>query len=1531
MTRSLFRSFLLTALLIALVVPLRAGEIIDGDAGDGNVTSTVVNNTTYYCLYTLEVGTLFYGDEGSMVEGFALPYLAPGQTVTAASISFYLAGTNVQGTGPTYNMQIYGMKRVSTTSSKPLVADWYYKNGTTDTANTLLDPTFIKPTSPLNQNCTYSGSNLATFVQNQYTNAAFTGTPLNTPRYIFFRLTPDGTTNGYNNYIIASARNPNRAYHPLLSLTISGGISNMAGRLQFSFNLPQNSITSAGVYNTATGTLLRTLWNNVQYQAGTNYGVWDGNDDNGNAVATGTNYQIKLIYHNVQYIWQGMIGNTAASQSGPNVFRSFAKIHDMAFAGNAAYYTVSYNELECPFHTFAIGSPQVSIDDNLGYAFTDCYSAFYYVASDTTRSYWVKVAGGANAADTYVIALNNTSPATFYTFPKGSVPTGATQAYPSCVDYDTTANQANPATGIAVQQSGNELFVSHANLNLVRVFDKVQGNLLGSFTVASPGRMSITANGDVWVISNGTTPSVLRYTFANGKATLDQTLTGFVAPVGVGVSADNTLVLVSDGGSSQQIKAFSNTTGIAGSTGTPTWTYGTLGGMPVNGPSITTNSFDFNTQFANFNNFSSEAFISFQPDNTFWIEDGGNGRVLHFSINGTTLTYIEQIAYTDASYRSTVDLTDATRVFNTFIEYSVNYSLPVGGTNGSWTMVKNWSIGLPSDSTHCYFGTANGLINVVTLSNGRTYGLMNNFNNNNSWDLFELPANGPARFTGYQFANSPLIYADGTLRYNVTNGAETTLSCYSSPLTGFDSNNNPIWGSPALIASTALTSADPIPWNAFPMRTEITANGSVVDFGANEANAGFHLGGLALGGNTWKWLSSPSVNGAANGWFPQDGHFDIGDGVQYAGNYAEALGRNIIYGYHGEFWCGGEASQWINYLDNGLMVGRFGSYETSSTCGVAIDGFAGNSISWTLVNGPDGNTYLYHNDEANHGGTIRWLISGWNAITELDATAMIGSTASLSATTAGPSVTITSPLPGTIDSNGSSLTLSAQAASSGAGIASVQFLDGATSLGTVTAAPFILNYSGLSAGSHTITAVATDGNGLSTTSAPVTVIISGDGTSAPPPVPISLSTSAVASQSVTLNWTEPAIGTTSSTIGNIISFQCDTTGDSMALKPTDVAGAPSYSVANFNLFGQTTTQQPTVINATNSAGATITNLGVYAEISASTSINSTKSLTGTTAKLFAAEVQTLSSLGISISNVPYVNYDLVVYSLPSNISQGTQTSSVTVSEGPNSSVVQQTFKALPTACTVSNVPFGSNSSVSNVNTLVFQGLTTPFFDLAGGNIAAFQIVERPLDQGVPASYNIQRATGAGGTFVTVGTASGSALTFTDTDSLSASTTYQYRIQAVNSFGASAYSNAVSITTPAATSTSFSAWQSQYFTTEQLADSAISGPTADPYGSGVPNLLAYALQLNPATAKPTDVPSPVITNGHLTVTYLDPSAISDVTYIVEVSTDLVTWNSGTGYTQAISSVPTAGGTTITVQDTLPVSTLKHFMRLRVTQN
>ena len=140
--------------------------------------------------------------------------------------------------------------------------------------------------------------------------------------------------------------------------------------------------------------------------------------------------------------------------------------------------------------------------------------------------------------------------------------------------------------------------------------------------------MATTADGDVSVISHGATPVVLRYAFANGAATLKKTLNGLSNPAGVGISADDALVLIADGGDSQQIKAFNN------ATGNPAWTYGAHGVLAANEPAVTPENLNLNVQFANTTSFGDESFITFQPDNSFWIGDEGNSRVLHFSLQG---------------------------------------------------------------------------------------------------------------------------------------------------------------------------------------------------------------------------------------------------------------------------------------------------------------------------------------------------------------------------------------------------------------------------------------------------------------------------------------------------------------------------------------------------------------------------------------------------------------------------------------------------------------------------------------------------------------------------------------------------------------------------------------------------------------------------------------------------------------------------------------------------------------------------------
>ncbi|MFD2573310.1 RICIN domain-containing protein, partial [Spirosoma soli] len=370
----------------------------------------------------------------------------------------------------------------------------------------------------------------------------------------------------------------------------------------------------------------------------------------------------------------------------------------------------------------------------------------------------------------------------------------------------------------------------------------------------------------------------------------------------------------------------------------------------------------------------------------------------HYSASGS---FIDRIMYLQNNYSCYIDQNNPTRVFAQFLEFGVDYSKPLAANNGSWTLLKNWRATMPANYfevltiNHTYISEI--FRDVLTMSNGRTYGFLRRFSDN-KWVVVELPANGPIRVTKVAFdAQNRYTYhitKDGSLKQSVNNfsGTSGTVNWQTRPLTGFDANNDPIWGAPQDYATAPINSGgEPITWKGGGGRTgETTSSNVMITFDDGKVDGalggGYHLGGIRVNDNKWLWKTAHATSVGYVGEYPTDGAYDVGNNVEYAGGGFSVFERNIFWNYHGEFWKNSQVNKWQHVYDNGLLVGIFGKTgiqaRVEAPDGGAVPGMAGNVLLGTVVKAPNGNIYLYHAEEFGWSGVHRWRIDGLNTIQE---------------------------------------------------------------------------------------------------------------------------------------------------------------------------------------------------------------------------------------------------------------------------------------------------------------------------------------------------------------------------------------------------------------------------------------------------------------------------------------------------------------------------------------------------------------------
>ncbi|WP_420150991.1 hypothetical protein [Spirosoma sp.] len=728
------------------------------------------------------------------------------------------------------------------------------------------------------------------------------------------------------------------------------------------FTLRESGKTSAGIFRSSDSTLVRTLWGNEQLSAGTHTLEWDGKLDDLTTSAPDVGYYAQVLFNNVKYQLLGVIGNNSEQYNTTGSHTHMEGFFlDMVIAGNYAYCANGYDEGNSSKTKFALSRPRVNI--NVMAKGIDVKS----VAVDEQNVYWAGV--DPNQGRKSFVVVTRRSDDAQVTFSGGkSYKTVHGETYNSIIADDMSGTAVSDIRGIAV--TNKYIYTAFYDRNRINVTSKLTGLPLFSFAMPAPGKIKSDGNSTLWAITDGT---VKKFSI-NPDGTLTGptlTLSGLTEPVAIGLASDNRIA-VNDAGINQNVRYYNRATGAYLDD------FGSKGGYATS-----SDVFDNKFIFKNPKRFTGKnvviwSFYAEQPDGSFWVGDQGNTRSQHFASNRK---YIDNIDFTGFHYSFRIDQNDSSRAFANYEEFAIDYSKTPSNDNstGWWKPKRNWLWNVVAAKDNQYFR----LLNVVTLSNGRTYALARV---RNTLEVIELVNRGNIRYTGITFPNLTYsLRADGSLWNNTgTSAINQPISWRRQPLMGFDGNDNPTWGKMVTMATLpTVTGTDPVASEPVA-RSYGQLGNNVVSFANNKSNGtrgyGYHLGLIPFGASTWKWQTMPSTNPYYRGPYPTNHFFDIGNKVNNAGGFVQVVGRHIFWNYFGEFWKGSQTNKYTHVYENGLMVGQFGAamdkqqlayYNPPDQAGNAQVG------AFTSVGGV---LYLGHNDEGVRGGSPFRKITGLNTI-----------------------------------------------------------------------------------------------------------------------------------------------------------------------------------------------------------------------------------------------------------------------------------------------------------------------------------------------------------------------------------------------------------------------------------------------------------------------------------------------------------------------------------------------------------------------
>ncbi len=615
--------------------------------------------------------------------------------------------------------------------------------------------------------------------------------------------------------------------------------------------------------------------------------------------------QSKLGYNNVEYQWEGLIGNTESSWSS---FRSWdgvvpSFIRSLAFIKGKAYAADGYNESGYAAAVFDEKSPNAEVTPLTKLIF-NTYQHFMFSATDGKLVYFGFQTYSATPSPWQgVIAF--TPQGGYYRFPNGA-------AFPSfpkinstfrnngvippiglpdvkVVDLSTFPSAA--ITGIAVQHNGRLLATGHgqyeiqsrppvASTNTVNLWDKMTGAAMGSLSVPNPQQMAFDTNNNLWVISGDGVNDKLYEVSDVGRSNHLSTPVGDLSnPVSVSVNTITGSIFIADGGNSQQIKEFDPKTNRIISE------LGRHGGYEASGScnaTVTNDTFwlDPGPNIARMHvvglNSPFQSWVSAADNGDLWVGDFTTSRILHFSRVGSSWKYIDRIMYLPWDYYSSVPSANPTRVFggpSGFLEFNVDYSVPnepgdpeQKAGKHSWQLVRNW---LP-----CAVNKDTGLdlaTQMVAFSfpgSGVVGAVLSNASHNFE-TLLRLNENGilTAKRMTTALSGYTAFDAHGNYYRNVRQqkGLVTSVSVQRFRMSGPDPAGFPTWDTTAEPIGSYLAdhqNGDPAPKSQRATYWP-SSNGIIPMFDPDHnpdvlpGHTAYHLGGLPVHGHQLAWASMP--------------------------------------------------------------------------------------------------------------------------------------------------------------------------------------------------------------------------------------------------------------------------------------------------------------------------------------------------------------------------------------------------------------------------------------------------------------------------------------------------------------------------------------------------------------------------------------------------------------------------------------------------------------------------------------------------